>query len=277
MNATRILRLVSIALSALLAAQSASAGIFQWQDTFAGYRYGQNFREPYNPEKLSKNILQISHSDGYKYGGNFLNLDILRSCGAADPKKNSTSGATEYYFVYRNTLSAEKITGKSMKLGGVIRDIGLTIGCDLNTKNDAFGSQVRELFAGPTVSFDVPGFLTVGLLLDKENNKAFGQHVYFDPTYCVSVAWGIPVLKTPFTFKGFANFIGTKGRETAPETLIEAAIMIDPFFNKPAHKGKYFVGLGYQYWNNKYGNDATYDPTGGSRASTAQFQLEAHF
>lgn len=279
-----ITRILATALLALLAAQTARAGILQWQDNFVGYRYGQAFREPGNPDKIAKNIYQFQHASGYAWGSNFLNIDMLRSAGSADPKAGGASGATEFYAVYRNTLSAEKITGKSMQFGGIIRDIGLTIGFDAGTKNDAFGAQVRQLFAGPTASFEVPGFLTVGLLLTKENNNnnIVGKRVYFDPTYCVAIAWGIPVLKTPFTFKGFANFIGAKGKdgfgaETAPETLIEAAIMIDPFFDKPARKGKYFVGIGYQYWNNKFGNDATHDPTGGSKAECVQFQLEFHF
>lgn len=287
MNKTRILSIAAIALTWLVASHTTLAAASDkiiWKDGFLGYRYGDSFREPGNPQKISKYVLQLQYAQEDKLGSGFMNLDMLKSCGGADPKQDSSDGATEYYFVYRSTPSISKFSKGKIKFGGIIRDIGVTIGCDLSSKNDAFGSQVRELFVGPTVSFNVPGFLTVGLLLDKENNKngIVGKRVYFDPTYCVSVAWGMPILKTPFSFKGFANFLGTKGKDgfgndTAPETLIEAAITIDPFFNKPARKGKYLVGIGYQYWNNKFGNDATYDPTGGSRASTAQLQLECHF
>ena len=283
-GAIRILATTFVALLALLAAQAARAAIFQWQDNFIGYRYGQAYREPANPNKLVKNIYQFQHASGCAWGDNFLNIDMLRSAGSADPKAGSATGATEFYAVCRSTLSAEKITGKSMKFAGIIRDIGLTVGFDANTKNDAFGSRVRKLFVGPTASLDVPGYLTIGLLLTKENNNnnIVGKRVYFDPTYCIAIAWGIPILKTPFTLKGFANYIGAKGKdgfgaETAPETYIEAALMIDPFFDKPARKGKYYLGIGYQYWNNKFGSAATHDPTGGSKAECLQFQLEFHF
>ena len=273
----------------LLATTAASA--FQWSDTFIGYRWGTDYREPANPKKIAKNIVQFQHVNGYAYGSNYLNIDALFSNKddpankVADPSAASDRGAAEFYCVFRSTLSLGKISkasGKKIKWGA-FRDIGLTGGFDLSTKNDAFASEVREFFIGPTFELDVPGFLNVSILLDKENNHngIIGQNVYFDPTYCVSLSWGIPVGKRGSVFKGFANFIGSKGRDgfgnqTAPETLVEAALMF-PFSRKEPLKSRLFAGIGYQYWNNKFGNDASLPANAGCRTSLPQLLAEFHF
>jgi len=76
------------ALSALGCAHTASA--FDWMDNSVGYRYGTRFAEPFNTQDISKNIVNFTHSDGYKYGTNFLNVDVLKS-------DNKDDSATEVY------------------------------------------------------------------------------------------------------------------------------------------------------------------------------------
>jgi hypothetical protein len=82
-------------------------------------------------------------------------------------------------------------------------------------------------------------------------------------------------------FKGFSSYIGPKGKDgfgadTEAEWLTEAALMFDvgSTFGK---KGIFYVGPGYQYWKNKFGNDSSADSTGGCTASVFQLQAEVHF
>ena len=42
-------------------------------------------------------------------------------------------------------------------------------------------------------------------------------------------------------------------------------------------KETFYFGVGYQYWKNKFGSDASLDPTGGSTAKVPQYLFEAHF
>ncbi|MEO6852619.1 MAG: outer envelope protein, partial [Rhodoferax sp.] len=77
MKFTRTGTLVLAAAAALTTGTLAQAA--DWSDTSIGYRYGNSFREPFNPSDISKNIVNITHASGYKYGSNFLNLDILES------------------------------------------------------------------------------------------------------------------------------------------------------------------------------------------------------
>jgi len=41
-------------------AASSSAGAADWSDTNLGYRYGTKFREPFNNEDITKNILSLT-------------------------------------------------------------------------------------------------------------------------------------------------------------------------------------------------------------------------
>jgi nucleoside-specific outer membrane channel protein Tsx len=256
----------------------------QWSDTFIGYRYGTDYREPTISRDVTKSIVQFQHVDGYKYGSNFLNVDTLLS-DSKDPAAGGGSGATEIYIVYRHTLSYSKVTGDQIKWGP-INDIGLTTGFDLNAKNNAFAPRERKIFVGPTINFNVPGFLSIGPQLYQEWNHegitSPGKDITFKTTYCIAAAWGIPFkLGLPVVFKGFANYIGRKGKdgfgnETAPEFLMETALMFDvgSIFGQ---KNTFYAGGGYQYWHNKFGSDASKDPSGGSIASVPQIQFEVHF
>src|SRR4051812_30008970 len=71
---------------------------FVYSDTSIGYRWGTSFREPgigkagTDGTDISKNIFSLTHSDGYKYGENFINIDALFS-DHKDPANNSSQGA----------------------------------------------------------------------------------------------------------------------------------------------------------------------------------------
>src|SRR5262249_8804500 len=127
---------------ALAAAVTAQAGFAaEWSDTSIGYRYGSNFAEPFVGDGISKNILNLTHASGTKYGSNFFNVDLLNS----DGKDNH---AQEAYVVYRYTLDLGKATDRKFEWGPV-RGMGLTAGFDWNTKNDpGYGSRKRMLVLG---------------------------------------------------------------------------------------------------------------------------------
>ena len=264
-------------LGALALGASSNLYAADWSDTFVGYRYSSKFAEPAISGDISKNIFQLNHVSGYKYGTNFFNVDFLISDNK-DPAAGGGGGAQEVYAVYRHNLSLSKVSGVPMKFG-VIRDVGITAGFDFSSKDTAFAPRVRKFVIGPTFSFDVPGFFDVSLLYrtERNHNGIVGADVSFDPTYGVSAAWGIPFqMGLPVVFKGFADFIGKKGKdgfgvETEPETLINASLMFD-VGSLAGLKQAVFVGPGYQYWNNKFGSTGV-----GTRESAPMIQAEVHF
>ncbi|MBP8133956.1 MULTISPECIES: outer envelope protein [Zoogloea] len=280
-----------LALSIALAACGSAAQAAEWSDTSIGYRYGTTFGEPFNKEDIAKNIFNLTHVSGYKYGTNFLNVDMLLSDNKDPASKGSSSGAQEVYVVYRHTLDIGKVSGKNFSFGPV-RGIGATAGFDLNTKNDAgYNSSKRMIVAGPTLMMNVPGFLNVSLLALWESNAPYNSYTgVHTPRYdydvhpMLNLAWGIPfdVAGVALSFEGFANFIAAKGTNefgggTAAETNIDMQVMYDVSPLIGASKKTFKVGLEYQYWRNKFGNPHSGPAGDGAFAKTPMIRAEYHF
>ncbi len=272
----------------LLAASAAQAA--DWSDTSVSWRYGTRFAEPYNPEHISKHIFALTHASGYKYGSNFFNVDLLQSDKNDPASLTQSEGAQEAYIVYRHTLDIGALRGTEMRYGPV-KGVGVTFGFDWNTKNDVgYNSRKRMLVAGPTLMWDVPGFLNTSILLLRESNApsgAFppisnvnGRYTY-DTHAMLSATWGIPVAER-LSFEGYLNFIAAKGRDevgngTGAETNLDMALMYDigSHFGQP--KNRFRLGLEYQFWNNKFGNTRKTTGGQGQRASTPMVRAEYHF
>lgn len=281
----RIFTLSALALAVSAAPQLSAA---TWSDTYIGYRYGTQFTEPNNPEDIEKHVLQLTHASGYTYGQNFFNLDLLQSDGN-DRANGSDKGAVEAYLTYRHQLHLGKVFDTDLAFGPV-KEVALTAGFDLNTKNTTFAPRKRMLVAGPTLKFGVPkGFVDLSLLYAYEQNHCGlpgcgapgnSNDISFDPYYVVSLTWGLPFQAgpVPMKFQGFANYNTEKGDDyfnngTKPEILSRSSLMVDVgqlAFNK---SNTLWAGVGYEYWDNKFGNHGK--PGVDTRAPT--FQLEWHF
>lgn len=274
-----------------IAATGISAQAATWSDTSIGYRYGTDYAEPFNSNAISKNIVNLNHASGYAYGSNFFNADLLVSSDKDPSSAGSSNGAQEVYVVYRHTLDLEKASGKSFKYG-VVRGLGLTAGFDFNTKTDAgYNSKKRMLVAGPTLMLDVPGFLNVSLLALWESNAPYSTfsgvstpRYSYDVHPMLGLAWGIPfsVGSLPLSFEGFANFIAAKGKnefggDTAAETNIDMQVMYDLSSVIGAGKNTFKLGVEYQYWKNKFGNDSGGAAGKGAYAKTPMIRAEYHF
>lgn len=270
---------------------SAGASAADWSDTYIGYRYGTTFAEPYNNKDITKNIVNLGHVSGYKYGTNFLNVDMLFSDSNDPAAPGSGSGAQEIYIVYRHTLDFGKVLGSPDTFKwGPIRGVGLTAGFDVNTKDDAgYNSKKQMLVAGPTIMIDVPGFLNISILELWESNAPYNKYSHtsteryrYDPHPMLNLAWGIPIGSLPLSFEGFMNYIASKGTlenglGSKPETNIDMQIMYDASTLLGAKPKTLKVGLEYQYWRNKFGNDHTGPAGDGAFAKTPMIRAEYHF
>ena len=286
----RIECLLPVAAALAVAALAGPAQAADWSDTSVGLRAGNKFAEPFGSNDIEKNILNLTHVSGYKYGSNFFNVDLLLSDKKDPAGAGSSNGAAEVYIVYRNTLEYGKLTGKPMKMGP-IRDIGAVLGFDANVKTDAgYNSKKRMLVAGPTVMMDVPGFLNISLVALWESNAPYNTFTKvstprytYDTHPMLTAAWAIPIpVGLPLTFEGYANFIASKGKsefgaETAAETNIDMQVMYDLSGLFGAGKNTFKLGVEYQYWKNKFGNNASGPAGSGATAKTPMIRAEYHF
>lgn len=274
-----------------LAAFAVGAQAADWSDTSIAYATGTKFAEPYGATNITKNIYSLKNVSGDKYGQNFFNADMLQS-NSADPGTNSASGAQEVYVVYRRLFDLQKMTGKSYAFGPV-KDVGITAGFDWNTKNDSYGSKKRMLVVGPTLMVDVKqGFFDVSLLMLNESNDPNGNRFgyssgryHYNNHADLNFAWGLPTGINNLAFEGWADYIASKGKsetggDTQAETHIYATLMYDVSAPVGAAKNTFKLGVGYEYWKNKFGNDTTATGAGagpGATAKTPFVKAEYHF
>lgn len=278
--------LTALAAGVLAAAQPALAA--DWSDTSIGWRYGTKFAEPFNNQDIKKNIINFTHASGYSLGSNFFNVDYLMSDKNDPASPGSSNGAAETYIVYRHTLDIGKVIGKDLKMGPV-RGYGVVAGFDVNSKTDAgYNSKKRMFVIGPNMSFDVPGFLNVGVLLLSESNAPYNAfsgtdtpRYHYKNHYALDTSWGI-FFGPGFSFEGYGLYIGSKGTNefgggTAPETHIDAKLMYNITSLYDAKKNTFKVGLGYEYWKNKFGNPHNGPAGKGAFAKTPMIKAEYHF
>lgn len=250
-----------------------------WSNTSIGVSYGRDYREPVNPEKIAKTIYNMTHVSGDKWGTNLLSGDIFVS-NSKDPANNSvsgnTDGAVEIYTFYRRTLSLNALTDNAFA-SARIKDVSLSARVDMGTKNSALAPRPRKVRLGALVDLPIDkGFWQVGVDYYREstNNNFFGGSFSYDPTWATSTSWSVPF--GIGTFGGFVDVIGKKGThgtgpESAVETMARATYMI------PVGRG-FDVGVGFEYWKNKYGVDnkmAMYQ--GGATNKTAMLLAQYRF
>ena len=261
-----------------------------WSDTAVSMRYGTTFAEPFDNNAdgsrvdIKKAILAFTSATGYKYGTTFVNIDFLVS-DSKDPGGGvaGNPGAQEVYGVFRNTFDIGKISGMKLAMGPV-RGLGLTAGIDVNTKNDGYASKKRMFVVGPTLMLDVPGFLNVSALLFDESNapQAITRRYHYKNHAALEADWGIAILDLPLSFNGYAQFITAKGKDefgtqTAPESHIDADLMLDAGSLAGLSKKTWLVGVEYEYWHNKFGNSDKGFAGKGATASTPMVRVEYHF
>ena len=236
------------------------------------------------------------HNHRYSLGSNFLNVDVLMS-NSYDPANGASSGgAQEIYVTYRHQLSMNKPFKAGIK-SKLVRDVALTVGGDLNSKNTGFAPGKRMIVVGPTLNLNPKkGFADFGVWYYKEwTHNAFAatgqKDVEFDGTVMFNLTWGLPIAlskEVSSTFKGFAYATLPKGKdavgvETETEVLSRITWQFDVGALLGVKKGTIQMGPGYELWYHKFGNPSPI-PVPGSTAtrpnhttSAPTFQAEIHF
>ena len=263
----------------------ADAAEGSFSDNSIEYRFGTAFKEPgvADGADIQKNIVNFTHFNTDGLGSNFFTVDGLFSHGN-DPANDSTRGAQEVYAIFRRNWSMSKITGKDFSVPGILRDVALHMGGDMNAKDAAFSPRKKLLVIGPELQFALPsGYFNLAFDYSQEwnHNGIVHKNVSFDPAFQMEAAWGIPfhLYHTTWNFTGFFTYVAPKGRDgfgakTKEEILTRPELLLD--VGEMFGKGKVFeLGVGYEYWLNKFGNDHKH--VVGSLAKTVMLIARVHF
>lgn len=258
----------------------AQAASIEFQNFYVSYRYLPDNQQPGNDSGhvVPENAINVAYVNGWTYGSNFLDLDF-EQFSKGDPSSSISStgpnlGSSEFYGVFRTTLSGNKISGTHDFSFGPIADVGLRLGGDYDIQNDQFGSYKRLIVAGPQFDIAMPkGFWNISLEVTHEwdtNGFAYpnGPSDSFAPAPAIETAWMYPfnIGPVPLQFTGFVNIIGPKGRGYSEpkgyqgdfyhrtEILAHPKILVDVGSLVGYTPGKLMAGIGYEYWMNKFGN-----------------------
>jgi hypothetical protein len=260
----------------LMFAAPASAEIF-FQDTYVSIRNLWQDKQPGYAGNVDEAALNIAYANGWTYGSNFASIDI-ENFTHQDPANTAfngvkhTSDSLELYALYRTVLSGNKIFGGNQFSFGPIKDVGLEFGVDVDTQDDQFASYKRLLVFGPNFSIDVPkGFLSIGVHISKEwNTNAYlpNNSTSFNPAPELEVAFLYPfeIGPVPLKFTGYINVIGPKGKGNkydvnhGTEVLAHPKLLVDVGALLGGKPNAFDAGVGYEYWYNKFGNEAKYLP-----------------
>ncbi len=190
------------------------------------------------------------------------------------------------YFIYRGVLSGNKIFNtNAFSIPGVIKDVGLAFGADINSKNTRFDAEKRAGTFGLNFAIDVPvGFLNLKVQAYKEFGRAgtagiagvlgtpavpgfdfsHFRSVEYKMTPEFEIAYTLPLSFTglPLALAGFNNIIMPKGRygainqnETQVEFLSRTNLVLDVGKLLYNDSNRFDAFIGFQYWLNKFGYD----------------------
>jgi hypothetical protein len=255
------------------------------------YIYGPSYRSPSitsvskpGGADIARNALEFAHVDSWKYGHNLVEI-IVRNSDSVEPAAGGGSGAMEFYSVFRSGLGINRIAGRPIIRFGVLRDIDIQAGADLQTKNTAFAPSERTLYLGPRFLFVFPsGFVNIGVHFRKEwnHNGILGTNENYDAGLNIEPAWSFPfhVGQTRITFDGFADYNSSKGRDsfgqrTRAEFIVRPQLKIDVGHGFGLMPRVLELGFGVEHWHNMFGKDARTVP--GANQTTPVVSLVVHW
>ena len=210
--------------------------------------YGTHFEEPFNPHYVSKGTLTIENVSAWSWGSSYFFLDILKSDGNDD---HATEGYAEWY----PSASLGKLFNSDLSFGPV-SDVSATMGFNLGRKSN--GAHPLVYVPGLTWSLKLPGFAFFSLgtyaYVDRGKFEGTGNGCH-DTTWQVTPSWSLPfeVGGGKFAFDGFVDFIGEHGA-CKSQILSQPQLKVD-LGSFSGHPDKYYLGVEWQYWHNKFGND----------------------
>ena len=235
----------TIALVLLLSSSLASASI--WSNTELHIQYGTldvpTFAGGGDKDTM---IFTFQHASGWKYGDNFFFFDVISS-------ENGGFNDTDTYGEWYSYFSFRSLAGKK-PMDGALKDVRFIAG--FNWDPDA---DVIKYLPGIGLSWNAKGFAFLNTDItayidDSVGIAGGGGAPTEDDTFMVDINWARPFKDGKFSIEGHAEYIGERTNEFGG--TVEAWILAQPQF-RIFFTDNVAIGIEYQYWMNKLGDDAT--------------------
>lgn len=253
-------------INTLIAAASLFIGSAQaavWSTNEVHYQYGLLKAPTFaGGAEANTNILTFQHASGWKYVDLFFFVDAIN-----DNQVDGFNDSDVYGELYL-AGGIGKLLGRDSGFGP-FKDIGWVLG--YNYGHDA---KVRKYLPGVRLYWDVPGFAflntDVTAYIDDNQGVAAGGAPRETDSYMVDVSWAYPIKigNQNFSIEGHAEYVN--GRTNEFGAPVANWVLVQPQFRWDAGKAfwgkedQFYLGVEYQHWVNKLGDENTDE-------STAQF------
>jgi nucleoside-specific outer membrane channel protein Tsx len=214
-------------------------------------------------------VLTFQHASGWEYGDNFFFIDYINYGRTDYEQANGMDSTSEFYGELYSNFSLGKITGNDLSFA-FVKDVGIIAGFN-------FVAEVDTWYALPGVrlALDLPGFAfanldTMAYLQMEESKPADGVSINEDDSWMIDFNWAYPftIGSTKWSLEGHVEYIkgvdqktrvagvGVFDEERDDWVLAQPQLRLDlgNFWGTP---DRLFVGIEYQYWSSKLGDDET--------------------
>lgn len=204
--------------------------------------------------KSKTDVLTLQHANGWQYGQHFFFIDYSH-----DDRRDGFNDS-ELYMEYYGSLSLSKMSEKVIQYDP-LKDISLLAGFNI-----ARNAKVRKYLPGIRLSWKVPGFkffnTDITGYIDDNRGLDDGGAPRESDSYMFDVNWAMPfsIGRERFALQGHIEYIGSRSNELG--LPVRHWILAQPQFRWDAgyrlfnKADQLFIGIEYQWWQNKLGADA---------------------
>ena len=196
-------------------------------------------------------IYTLQHASEWKYGDNFLFIDLL------DARGKGFQHNDVYGEAYAN-LSFTKLRGRAFR-DGPITDIGFFFGI-----NAGADTKIRKYAPGIRLALSLPGFTFANLdfmsHIDDSQGVTSGGAPKEDNAFIIDFNFARPFTlgEAQFSLEGHLEY--AKGRDNEFGDRQASWILFQPQLRWRAHE-HFSLGVEFQYWRNKLGDPFTDEKT----------------
>jgi len=249
----------------LVSGQALAADLLQWQDNSLTYLNGIDFKV--DPPK--QQTVTFEHASGWSFGDLFIFVDGIKYNTEAT---NGAGDGHSFYGEISPRLSLGKLSGADLAFGP-IKDVLLAATYE-------FGEDdVESYLLGPAIDLNIPGFdfFQLNTYYRETDGKRDGNGVWqITPAWSYTLAVG----DSDLVIDGFMDWVVDNDDSYHANLHFNPQVKYD--LAKAMGWGKrFYVGVEYDYWSNKYGiDDDSFlgdEILGGTDQSAISLLLKGHF
>ena len=213
-------------------------GIFEWTSGNFQVLHGSGFELGANDHST----ITIEHANGWRYGDNFLFIDIIQQDDAG----------LEVYGEWYPRLSLSRLSNKKLSFG-IFKDFFIVGGINASTEPEE--DPFKAYLLGIGTSFDMPdsGFINVNVMTQKHDDVNT-TGIQITPSWSIPFElWGLK-----FRFDGFLDWVSADSSGGKSYLLAQPQLLFD-IGHLVGKSGSIYAGIEYFYWHNKFGIDGIHD------------------